>query len=227
MFAASSRMGNYELYDGTSCPKKFFEQFNIQCSFEGWTDDDSKASICLKAFLKGKALIAYETAWTANKRNLADFSIAIIAACDKPIEAKMAKFTERKQKQGESLSKHSQELNVLLQEAMPTLGLIERQSIVRSQLITNAPKSIKEMLKLSATLGGEAFNKYVNQCDDITTVNAYAGAMIKEEPIDSNYMNTANRSNNFNNRYTNSYTNKSSYSNNRSPISRFACKQLF
>lgn len=219
MFSASSRMGNYELYDGATCPKKFFEQFNITCLFEGWTDEDNKASICLKAFLKGKALIAYDTAWAAQKRTLEDFCTAIVAACDKPIEAKMAKFTERKQKHGESLSKYSQELSLLLQEAMPTLGLIERQSIVRSQLITNAPNNIKEMLKLSATLGGDAFNKYVNQCDDISSSNVHASTLIKDEPIDSNYMNSNGRFNNSNNRNNNSYTNRNAYSYNRSPIS--------
>ena len=184
--------GNLELYDGLTCPKTFFEQFTLICLFENWTDTNDKAGIVLKAFLKGKALTAYNTAVVDNKKTIADISAVIITACEKSLESKMAKFTERRQKQNESLASYSHELNKLLIEAMPTIGATERQAIVRSQIISNAPVEMKEMLKLSATLGGDAFVKYVNQCDEVTShkTTYSTQTLIKEEPIDVNYMNT-------------------------------------
>ncbi len=184
--------GNLELYDGLTCPKTFFEQFTLICLFENWTDNNDKAGIVLKAFLKGKALTAYNAAILDNKKSIADISAVIITACEKSLESKMAKFTERRQKHNESLASYSHDLNKLLIEAMPTIGATERQAIVRSQIITNAPAEMKEMLKLSATLGGDAFVKYVNQCDEVTCHKTTNGTqnLIKDEPIDVNYMNT-------------------------------------
>lgn len=129
----------------------------------------------------------------------------------------MAKFTERRMKPNESLATYSHELNRLLNEAMPSINGVEKQAIVRSQIITHAPNDMKEMLKLSATLGGEAFTKYVNQCDSTISFQT-STSLIKDEPVDVNYMNTnSGARNNYNNNYNRSQ--RGGYTNTASKIS--------
>ena len=130
------------IYDGTTDPKSFIQQYKIQALFQSW--DSAKQLENLPLFLTGKAKRTFDN--IADKSSLENVYKAIIDGCSQSKETLMLKFYERKRGASESILKYATALQELLAKAMPDMPTDQQTVLLRSQLCLGLPEHIRAFI---------------------------------------------------------------------------------
>lgn len=187
------------IYNGLSAPEPFFKKFDIQALLNEWKSD-SELINALGFFLSGKAKAAYEltqmnqtgTALTVYK----EVKAAIIKACDLTTEQKLEIFSNRHPKSGESLRAYVQVLRDMIKSAMPEAKDTERECLVRAQILAHVPENIKQMIRLSSSMGTTTFDNYIQSLGEESIQPADASLETNAFQASRNYGNSYNYNNN-------------------------------
>jgi hypothetical protein len=140
------------LYDGTTTPANFVQQFKLQALFHDW--DDAKQLTSLPLFLKGRAKRNYDAIVT--KTAIEDVLRDLVTSCSQPKELLLYQFYERKRASNESISKYALALQELLALAVPTMNLAEQTILLRAQLYLSVPEHMRALIQFNSSLSWDA-----------------------------------------------------------------------
>ncbi len=205
------------IYNGSTPPKEFMREFAIRCLMNEW-DTDAKQLAALKLFVSGKAKAAYDKAVADGKTTFKDIETAVCTACEPTGEQKFNRFYSRKMYTDETIQEYAQALKELLNDAAPKMDVTEKGNLLRAQLSANVPVQYKQMIKLTATLGDDVFNKYVSQVGD----EMMEEMEIKQEAADVNAaasgFSNNYRSGDYSSSYQNNFNNQNYGTNQRNNV---------
>ena len=193
----------FVMYDGSSSPVTFVEHFRLQALFHDW--DEAKQLTSLPLFLKGKAKRAYTAIVTKTAINVV--LKGLIDACAQPQEVLLNEFFQRKQRQGESISKFAIALQDLLALADPTMPEDNQTRLLKAQICLSVPEHMRAMINFNPAMTWD--NLIANLEKSLPHVIAYDNQqqqqatrwdsltqqlvptnMIKTEPLEANWLDT-------------------------------------
>ena len=176
------------IYDGSTDPKIFIQQFKIQSSLLDW--DSAKQLANFPVFLKGKA--ARVISELGVKTAIKDYYDAIITACELSKETLMRLFYARKRKPDETLAKYGAALQALLWAAVPTMDPEHQQCLIKAQLCIGLSETTKQMLNIGLSIGAKNWDNVLACIDGSESSYGETRSLIKQEPIESHWTTSNN-----------------------------------
>ena len=164
----SNSSGSVVIYDGTTDPKEFVRQFQLQAMFSDW--DDAKQLVCLPLFLKGKAMRMYDSITTKTKP--ADILSELSKKCAQPKELLLYQFYRRERSAGETITKYALALQDLLVQAVPEMSTDQQLILLRAQLCLSVPEHMRALIQFNSALGWDELLSCLDK--SLPHVNAHA-----------------------------------------------------
>jgi hypothetical protein len=183
-------------YDGTGDPKEFIKKFQLQAAMFGWNKDKQVA--ILPNIFSAKAERIYEALSTDEKKEPDVILKAISGGCMLTKEVLLQQFYNSKPVSGELLSTFALKLQEALNKALPGLGLVEKNAILRSQLIAYLPDYMKALIQYNQSQTWDDLLVALDSSHPYISSTEPAGCVsFKSEALEANTIN-ASTSNNFN-----------------------------
>ena len=135
-------------YDGLSDPKGFKKSFTLNALMLNW-DDGRKISI-LPHLLIGRAERVYNEMADEDKTDVAKIFEALEKNCVQSTEVLLHAFNTRKPGLNETLSSYARDLQELLEKAVPSLGLREKNIFLRNKLAESLPEHMRALIKFNS-----------------------------------------------------------------------------
>ena len=136
---------NSIVYDGSSKPADFIQQFKLQALFHKW--DEVKQLEALPLFLKDKALRAYDG--ITNKNSIASVLKELQKACEPRKETLLFDFQQRRLQPNETISRFATALHDLLKLAAPSLPEDVADAMLRNQLSWALPDHMRALIQFN------------------------------------------------------------------------------
>ena len=183
-------------YDGTGDPKEFIKKFQLQAAMFGWNQDKQVA--ILPNIFSAKAERIYESLSTDEKKEPDVILKAISGGCMLTKEVLLQQFYNSKPVSGELLSTFALKLQEALNKALPGLGLVEKNAILRSQLIAYLPDYMKALIQYNQSQTWDDLLVALDSSHPYISSTESAGCVsFKNEALEANTIN-ASASNTFN-----------------------------
>ena len=130
-------------YDGTTDPAEFKRQFRIQALVKG-LDEETQLGI-IEHCLTGRAKAVFD-AIPVEDRTLERIFNGLQTQCAPGPEIYLTQFFARKPKPGESILVFAQALKDLISKGMPALNQAQQLPILRAQLATHLPETLRAVI---------------------------------------------------------------------------------
>ena len=178
-------------YDGTGDSKEFVKKFQLQAAMFSWAKE--KQCLILPKMVSGKAERVYEALTVDEKKEPDVILRAITAGCMQTKEVLLQKFYNSKPVSGELLSTFALKLQELLDKALPGLGNVEKNVVLRSQLTAYLPDYMKALIQYNQS---QTWDDLLVALDSshpyVSNVNEAAGCVVfKNEAIEANTINSS------------------------------------
>ena len=150
---ASGRHGLPAPYEGGEGASRFFRRFECACIINKWETDADKAMHVLPLF--GDAVFDFAaTLKEADRRSYTKLKAEIIKQFDSAIltNSVAEQFSDRRKKDGESLTELMMALKVLAEKAYSELPIETQERLVRDQFIKSLPGEVRKHVLLQPNL---------------------------------------------------------------------------
>ena len=203
---SSSTFGNISIYDGHGSIENFIQLFQLNAAISKWKLEEQLTTFPL--FLKGKAKQVWSSANEPTlQTTLADVFATMRKGCGKSENIVLMEFAARKIKPNETLSKYAAELKQMLVDGAPSMNANGQQALIKSQVCGAVPESMRGVFKMSLAIKDMDFNALLSSMEPDSTISetpavasgfsfSDRSAAIKDEPVESNYLNSSNFNNN-------------------------------
>jgi hypothetical protein len=178
------------IYNGLTSPQDFRRQFELHCAVNKWDEQAQLKYLPLMLVDKGKR------AWDrmTQKTNIKSVLDEIETECAMSKEVALQQFYHAKRDTNESLSKFASRLQSLLNVAQP--GNIDSQlPMLKVKLSDSLPESVRLVFTMNSSMTWDEIINALGRLDPVVSLGSMqlenqvrTSGIIKQEPIDTNYV---------------------------------------
>ena len=187
---ASGRHGLPAPYEGGEGASRFFRRFECACIINKWETDADKAMHVLPLF--GDAVFDFAaTLKEADRKSYTKLKAEIINQFDSAIltNSVAEQFSDRRKKDGESLTEFMMALKVLAEKAYSELPIETQERLVRDQFVKSLPGEVRKHVLLQSNLdSSDALLKEALKAEEVygsSAPKATVAAVASPSPLES------------------------------------------